>query len=287
MIEGKNNVKIIPQPRVRNKDAVDEDLVGGSIYTMPNQEIEEIILSLKKLLDGNRMVRERVDAIDDQVRRTQMDLESLVSRSSNNNKHLQSLLLSSKDIKELHDVLDKLSVQQQEQMEKNRDMESVLTRLMEKQSLELKSSMENDEIQILERKISQFEAKSGKLETLDAQVIAKEKQLAIIETKLQERKERFDELRQRAKEVQSSLQDDLLTRYKTVHDTMSVSMANLANGSRPAGNTSRVASLLRNKYMNDKFNGNRRVVSLNEPRPSSSSAFDSIPQNNSDLEDSS
>ncbi|CDO94251.1 unnamed protein product [Kluyveromyces dobzhanskii CBS 2104] len=284
---GKNTVKIVPQPRVRNKDVVDEDLVGGGIYSVPNQDVEEIMISLKRLLDGNKTVRERVDAMDDQVRRTQMDLESLVSRSANNNKHLQSLLLSSKDIKELHELLDKLSVQQQEQMEKNYDMETVLTRLMEKQSLEFKSSLETEKIKALEQKISELELKSGKVESLDAQLIAKEKQLAEIETKLDERQARFEELRQNAREMQKSLQEDLAGRYKSVHDTMSISMANLANASPSTGNTSRVASLLRNKYMNDKINANRRVISLNETGPFASSAFDGIPQNNSDFEDSS
>ncbi|BAO39015.1 SMC_prok_A [Kluyveromyces marxianus DMKU3-1042] len=285
MTGGKNSVRIVPQPKIRNKDAVDEDLVGGGLYSMSDNDISEISITLKKLHDVNKSIRERVDAVDDQVRQTQMELENLVSRSSNNNKHLQSLLLSSQDVKELHQLLEKLSVQQQEQMDKNRDVESVLSRIIAEQSVELKESMQSGRIKELEQKIDELESKYGHLESLDARVIEKEKQLTELEVKLQHRQLKFEELRSRAKEMQSQLQEDLLTRYKAVQDSVTLSMTNFANTSSiPSNSTSRTASLLRNKYMNEKFNDkSRRVISLNEPRPVS--AFESIPNNNSDFEE--
>ncbi|KAG0680721.1 hypothetical protein C6P41_004850 [Kluyveromyces marxianus] len=145
--------------------------------------------------------------------------------------------------------------------------------------------MQSGRIKELEQKINELESKYGHLESLDARVIEKEKQLTELEVKLQHRQLKFEELRSRAKEMQSQLQEDLLTRYKAVQDSVTLSMTNFANTSSiPSNSTSRTASLLRNKYMNEKFNDkSRRVISLNEPRPVS--AFESIPNNNSDFEE--
>lgn len=287
----KNSVKVIPQPRTRNKNFVDEDLVGGS-YSVSSDELDEILVTLRKLDDANKWVKERVSTIDDQVRHTQLDLENLVSRSSNNNKHLQSLLLSSEDIKELHESLQTLTIQQEKQLEQNQGMESVLGKLIERQTGQLTSRLESERIKDLEEKLSRYEQKNKRLEDLDLMIISKEKELKRLETyighlemKYKEREEDFQKLRQRTKDLQDSIQNDLVTRYKTVQNAVSVSMCNLGNSTKPAPNASRVASLLRNKYMDDKFNQNRRVISLSENTSSRKSYDMLVPQNNSDIED--
>ena len=61
MTGGKNSVRIVPQPKIRNKDAVDEDLVGGGLYSMSDNDISEISIMLKKLHDVNKSIRERVE----------------------------------------------------------------------------------------------------------------------------------------------------------------------------------------------------------------------------------
>lgn len=285
MSGGKNCVKIVPQPRTpRGKSVVDEDLVGLT-YGISAQELDEIMMGLRRLNDGSKSIRERVDSIDDQVRRTQMDLESLVSRSSNNNKHLQSLLLSSNDIKELHELLEKLTKVQELQLTRNNEVEEIVRKVV-------METIMNERVESLQEELGRWKGKSQRIDDLDEAIIKKEKRLQELETsigfleeKYRERHNKYTELRQRAKELQSSVVDQSLARYKSVQDTLAVSLANLnLSAKEEESSSARVISLLRNKYMDTNSIGTRRVVSMNEMSHTKSYRL-SAPNNNSDVEE--
>ncbi|KAH3676485.1 hypothetical protein WICPIJ_009089 [Wickerhamomyces pijperi] len=64
----------------------------GKLPRSPSMEALDVEIQLKKILDSQSSLKSTVTLMNSSVKQTQIDLESLVQRSTNNNSHLKDLL---------------------------------------------------------------------------------------------------------------------------------------------------------------------------------------------------
>lgn len=276
----------------------------------PREDIDDIIIQLKRLNDNSKQINNNVLEVDSSLRNTQLELESLVSRSSNNNKHLQSLLLSTQDVRKLHSLINRLTEQQtqsQSDAQRQRDELSLLldTKFEHYLKKELKEDYEKPEsvtsfdkeielrdlkLESLSKELESYKREHESLTALTQQVIEKERQLASINAdyenlseKLQKRVQQFEALQERYYTLDSKINDSVLEKYKNIQSTLEVSSSSLLGDENvPMTKMSRITSMLRNRYPVD----GRRVISFStvmNPTPSPKKPyFLSSTDNNSD-----
>lgn len=274
------------------------------------EDIDDIIIQLKRLNDNSKQINNNVLEVDSSLRNTQLELESLVSRSSNNNKHLQSLLLSTQDVRKLHSLINRLTEQQtqsQSDAQRQRDELSLLldTKFEHYLKKELKEDYEKPEsvtsfdkeielrdlkLESLSKELESYKREHESLTALTQQVIEKERQLASINAdyenlseKLQKRVQQFEALQERYYTLDSKINDSVLEKYKNIQSTLEVSSSSLLGDENvPMTKMSRITSMLRNRYPVD----GRRVISFStvmNPTPSPKKPyFLSSTDNNSD-----
>lgn len=274
------------------------------------EDIDDIIIQLKRLNDNSKQINNNVLEVDSSLRNTQLELESLVSRSSNNNKHLQSLLLSTQDVRKLHSLINRLTEQQtqsQSDAQRQRDELSLLldTKFEYYLKKELKEDYEKPEnvtsfdkeielrdlkLESLSKELESYKREHESLTALTQQVVEKERQLASINAdyenlseKLQKRVQQFEALQERYYTLDSKINDSVLEKYKNIQSTLEVSSSSLLGDENvPMTKMSRITSMLRNRYPVD----GRRVISFStvmNPTPSPKKPyFLSSTDNNSD-----
>lgn len=325
----KNETKVLPQPHTPKRPGSPEKITqqyyqsslphtmtkhsSNSINThgkASREEIDDIIIQLKRLNDNSKQINNNVLEVDSSLRNTQLELESLVSRSSNNNKHLQSLLLSTQDVRKLHSLINRLTEQQtqsQSDAQRQRDELSLLldTKFEHYLKKELKEDYEKPEsvtsfdkeielrdlkLESLSKELESYKREHESLTALTQQVIEKERQLASINAdyenlseKLQKRVQQFEALQERYYTLDSKINDSVLEKYKNIQSTLEVSSSSLLGDENvPMTKMSRITSMLRNRYPVD----GRRVISFStvmNPTPSPKKPyFLSSTDNNSD-----
>lgn len=325
----KNEAKVLPQPRTPKRPGSPEKITqqfyqsslphtttkhsSNSINThgkASREDIDDIIIQLKRLNDNSKQINNNVLEVDSSLRNTQLELESLVSRSSNNNKHLQSLLLSTQDVRKLHSLINRLTEQQtqsQSDAQRQRDELSLLldTKFEHYLKKELKEDYEKPEnvtsfdkeielrdlkLESLNKELESYKREHESLTALTQQVIEKERQLASINAdyenlseKLRKRVQQFEALQERYYTLDSKINDSVLEKYKNIQSTLEVSSSSLSGDENvPMTKMSRITSMLRNRYPVD----GRRVISFStvmNPTPSPKKPyFLSSTDNNSD-----
>lgn len=325
----KNEAKVLPQPHTPKRPGSPEKITqqfyqsslphtmtklsSNSINThgkASREDIDDIIIQLKRLNDNSKQINNNVLEVDSSLRNTQLELESLVSRSSNNNKHLQSLLLSTQDVRKLHSLINRLTEQQtqsQSDAQRQRDELSLLldTKFEHYLKKELKEDYEKSEnvtsfdkeielrdlkLESLSKELESYKREHESLTALTQQVIEKERQLASINAdyenlseKLQKCVQQFEALQERYYTLDSKINDSVLEKYKNIQSTLEVSSSSLLGDENvPMTKMSRITSMLRNRYPVD----GRRVISFStvmNPTPSPKKPyFLSSTDNNSD-----
>ncbi|CEP63721.1 uncharacterized protein LALA0_S09e01002g [Lachancea lanzarotensis] len=228
-------------------------------------DISEIVVGIKRLLAGHDNLNAQVQRMDSKVAQTQIDLEGLVSRSANNNKHLQHLLLSKKEVQKRGDVVQENS---KSFTAAENGGESFLEVQRLRQELDL-YKQQNGQLMELNTQISQKQAIVSELETQHRLVVAR----------LTEAQREFEILRQDHKILVEQLDHALLEKCKAVENNLAISgaafMPSKASVSTalPMTKMNRITSMLRQKQPNG-----RRVVSLNV----ADSMRSDEPSNNSD-----
>lgn len=238
-------------------------------------EIGAIIVGIRRLIDGNELLNSRVSHMDSRLTQTQLELEGLVTRSSNNNKHLKSLLISSQDVRRLQELIQQLSEQQEFERERSREIERSGSAAADAAAAESAA-----EISRLSEELDKFKHEFGSLETLVERVAAKKQELAVLEaqhanmvTRLQDRAQDLERLRQDHLELDSRIDRALFEKCKAVETNLAVSATAFASSyGPPVTKMNRITSMLRNQDSNG-----RRVMSLNV-----TDSYDYTPSNNSD-----
>lgn len=236
-------------------------------------DVEAVIRGLERLAHDNRSTRKAVERVDEKVSRTELELNSLVSRSTNNNKHLQNLLLSAQDVRRLQELIEQLSKQQDAQIAAAQEASANIN------DADANSGAE-DRIRQLTEELQAFHDQHESLLRLTHQVAEKERQLAVLDhnyecvrQRLRERTQELSNLKREYEIVDSRINDTLMERYKAVHANLAFSATALHNHTRPpVTKMNRITSMLRNKHA-----GGRRVMSLNVV-----DKYDVSPDNNSD-----
>ncbi|CUS23763.1 LAQU0S11e03752g1_1 [Lachancea quebecensis] len=234
------------------------------------EDLGEVVVGIRHLLNGNESLNSQVSQMDLRLTQTQMDLEGLVTRSTNNNKHLKSLLMSSQDVRRLEELIQQLARQ--------REAAAVAQEHMrEREPPEREAEAE---IQRLNEELERYKQQHGSLEALGLQVAAKKEELAVLETRytsviarLHERAEDLQKLRQDHLELDMRIDHALSEKCKAVETNLALSAATFAQTGRPpVTKMNRITSMLRNQNTNG-----RRVVSLNV-----ADNYGFTPSNNSD-----
>ncbi|SCV02768.1 LAMI_0H02828g1_1 [Lachancea mirantina] len=243
-------------------------LSGDKASEETRRDLGEIIVYLRQLADSNVSNTALLQHVDSTVVQTQVELDGLAARSSNNNKHLQSLLLSTQDVKKLQSLIQLLS----ERL--NEDNGS--------------KSMRNAGCDpTIEQELQMFREKHGTLERLSLEIMSKETQLKLVEqalahstARLEDRKNEFESLRKSHLELDDRINHDLIQKWQDIQANTAFSRELLKEqgGPVPLSKMNRITSMLRSK---SGVHEGRRVMSLNIAdtfRPSTP------PPNNSDDE---
>ncbi|CAR24833.1 KLTH0G05324p [Lachancea thermotolerans CBS 6340] len=234
------------------------------------EDLGEVVVGIRHLLDGNESLNSQVSQMDLRLTQTQLNLEGLVTRSTNNNKHLKSLLMSSQDVRRLEELIQQLARQQDAAV-------AAQEHAREREPPEHGAAAE---VQRLNEELGRFKEQHGSLEALGLQVVAKKQELAVLETRcasatarLHERAEDLQKLRQDHLELDMRIDYALREKYKAVETNLALSAATFTQAGRPpVTKMNRITSMLRNQHTNG-----RRVVSLNV-----ADNYGFTPSNNSD-----
>ncbi|AMD21674.1 HFL182Cp [Eremothecium sinecaudum] len=255
-----------------------------------DDDINNIINELRRLFDVNKSVKEDIQLVDEQVRQTQLELESLVARSSNNNRHLQDLLLSTNDVRKLQGVMEGLTKQQetlrltavQEQERLSQLLDGKLSRLVEtlredimqddQRSSKLQEKYYESEkaLALAQQELKAYKKLHGDLDELNDAVYKKKMEYAELQNAhdstqdlLRGRTLELEELEERYRVLETQINDTLLLRYKCLQDAVVTCSENATipdTSGQPISRITRVTSMLRSKY--GSADVNRRVVSL-------------------------
>ncbi|SCU88610.1 LAFA_0E13630g1_1 [Lachancea sp. 'fantastica'] len=213
-------------------------------------DISEMVVGIKRLLAGHDNLNAQVQRMDSKVAQTQVDLEGLVSRSANNNKHLQHLLLSKKEVQ-------KQGVKEQE--------------ISKSPSAAENGKDSFFEIQRLRQELDLYKQQNGQLTDLNTKIAQKQTALSDLQTqyelvvaKLIEAQREFEKLRQEHQSLDKQIDQALMEKCKAVENNLAVSGAAFLppktskSSALPMTKMNRITSMLRQNQPNG-----RRVVSLN------------------------
>ncbi|SCU94259.1 LADA_0G07514g1_1 [Lachancea dasiensis] len=216
--------------------------------TVYQDDISEIVVGVKRLVASHEEMGVHVQQVDTKVTQTQLDLDGLVTRSANNNKHLQSLLLSTQDVRKLQELLERLpSADQRQRPQPEPEPEPEPQR----------------------QELEWFRRKHTSLDALDEQIAQKQLELSslqgsceLVHAKLASAQREFEKLRVEYRELDSRIDQALFDKCKAVETNLAVSAASFLpprpGSGVPATKMSRITDMLRQRQPNT-----RRVMSFN------------------------
>ncbi|AET39565.1 Mpc54p Ecym_4528 [Eremothecium cymbalariae DBVPG len=300
--ESSGNVKAGTSFKLGGKSEVNGAVADGQVDNIST--VDDIVTELRKISNWNKSFKEDIKLVDEQVRHTQVELESLVARSANNNRHLKDLLLSTNDVRKLQHLLEGLT-QQQEAIKKNSEHElEKLSGMLDGKLSRIVESLRRDEGKYAEqeKELQEYRLKHGELQDLSKCIAKKKDELFELKVDftttmelLKVRSEALDSLETRYKALEAQLSEQLLARYKLMQDAVTSSAANAAVpgvSNQPISKITRVTSMLRSKY--GTTDTNRRVLSLSSVptaasarKPYLMSPGSATATNNSDVENDS
>ncbi|SCV03497.1 LAME_0H10902g1_1 [Lachancea meyersii CBS 8951] len=237
----------------------DEEPPRGTVVY--EDDISEILVGIKRLIVGHDSLNSQVQQMDSKTAQTQLDLKSLVTRSANNNRHLQDLLVSNQEGRSRGRAVGELS-----------------------QST-IPDQAESDEINRLRQELELYKQQHAHLTAINAQIAQKQHELADVQTqcalvvaKLAEMQREFEKLQRDHKELDAQIDRTLLEKCKAVENNLAVSAASflpskIPTSSVPMTKMNQITSMLRKNQTNG-----RRVVSLN----AADSMLSYAPSNNSE-----
>ncbi|SCV05620.1 LANO_0H11496g1_1 [Lachancea nothofagi CBS 11611] len=255
----------------RSANMVDQPPQTDVVY---HDDMNEIIVGIKRLVVSHDSLNTQVQQMDTKVARTQIDLDGLVTRSTNNNKHLQSLLLSTQDVRKLQELLEQLSEQQQHQQQQSQSIESKVS----------SDQTSSDEVQRLRQELDLYKQQHGNLVNITAELSQKQQELTVVNSKheqmiskLHDSRKEFEKLRSEHKELDAQIDHALFSKCKAVETNLAISAANFMppnnSSDMPMTKMNRITNMLRKNNPNG-----RRVMSLNV----AGSSTNYTPSNNSD-----
>lgn len=192
---------------------------------------DEILVELKRLGDNYQALDDHVESLNKYTVKAQLDVEMLLNRSSNNNKHLQTM-------SQLSQSVDRVL--------------QLVQRPAEQSDTSSKYSAQED-------------AAQDRLIKLNQEILEKERRAAALDAdykqmkeRIQERHSEFMQLQRDYHEFQATIQQQLKS---TMGGVMVSSAALLDDAETPNASSKmqRITSMLREKYKLE--NGSRRVVS--------------------------
>lgn len=236
--------------------------------SIENSTIDDIIDELRRLKDYSRDIKDTINLVNEHAAKTQIDLESLLSRSLNNNKHLQSLLSSAYIIQNLQALLENLDKKHDKIIGSN-----ILDSLIDERITSVVEQHDQKNIDSIRLKdqLESYEDKVGTLNDLDIKIKHKEKILKELQAdyqrlsnKLQSRVSEFQLLEKQYNNLNNDLNSYLGSKYKTIQDSITISSANILDQSQNTDISSfskitKVTNMLRNKYLTEET---RRAISL-------------------------
>lgn len=197
----------------------------------PSDSLDEVVIELKRLADNYKALDDHVESLNKHTVKAQVDVEMLLNRSSNNNKHLQTM----------------------SQLGQNVDRVLELVQQLQRPH----SSQEKDN------------SKHEQLVTLNKEILAKERRAAALDADYQQMKQRIAEKHDEFVRLQRDFQDFQVSMNQQLKSAMGgvmVSSGALLDDAAPSNTSNnassrmhRITSMLREKYNLE--NGSRRVVS--------------------------
>ncbi|CAR27007.1 ZYRO0C06666p [Zygosaccharomyces rouxii] len=197
----------------------------------PSDALDEVVVELKRLADNYKALDDHVESLNKHTVKAQVDVEMLLNRSSNNNKHLQTMSQLGQSVDRVLEQVQQLQKQQK--------------------------SQEEDK------------SKHERLEALDREILAKERRAAALDADYRQMKQRLSEKHDEFAKLQRDFQDFQLSMNQQLKNAMGgvmVSSGALLDDATPKNTNNnassrmhRITSMLREKYNLE--NGSRRVVS--------------------------
>lgn len=204
------------------------DLPSGN----SSDALDEVVVELKRLADNYGALDDHVESLNKHTVRAQVDVEMLLNRSSNNNKHLQTMSQVSQGVERVLEMVEHLQkAQDSAKGEKERE----------------------------------------RLEELNKEIVDKERRSAALDADYEQMKQRLIERNEEFSRLQRDFQDFQLSVNQQLKNAMGGIMVSggalLDDAPSSAGSSSgnassrmhRITSMLREKYSLE--NGSKRVVS--------------------------
>ncbi|AQZ11549.1 (ZYRO0C06666g) [Zygosaccharomyces parabailii] len=193
---------------------------------------DEILIELKRLGDNYQALDDHVESLNKHTVRAQVDVEMLLNRSTNNNKHLQTMSQLGQSIDRVLQLVEKLP-----------------------QGSEPSASH-----------VSQEAEATHRLAELNQEIMEKERRAAALDADYEQMKERirerhneFIQLQKDYLEFQTTMQQQLKSTMGRVMVSTSALLDDADSTPSASSKMQRITSMLRERYKLE--NGSRRVVS--------------------------
>lgn len=193
--------------------------------------LDEVVIELKRLADNYRTLNDHVESLNKHTVKAQVDVEMLLNRSSNNNKHLQTMSQLGQSVDRVLELVQQLQKPNGSQEEDKSERE--------------------------------------RLEALDREILAKERRAAALDADYQQMRQRLGEKHDEFVKLQRDFQDFQLSMNQQLKNAMGGVMVSSGallddaapknTNNNPSSRMHRITSMLREKYNLE--NGSRRVVS--------------------------
>lgn len=193
--------------------------------------LDEVVVELKRLADNYKALDDHVESLNKHTVRAQVDVEMLLNRSTNNNKHLKTMSQLGQSVDRVLELVEQL------------------------QKPETSQDKDNGE--------------NERLESLNKEIIMKERRAAVLDAdyeqmkqRLAEKHEEFVRLQQEFQTFQSSMNQQLKNAMGGVMVSSGALLDDAASNNTNTNAASRmhkITSMLREKYVSE--NRSRRVMS--------------------------